>query len=182
MKIVLLLLPLLLTSVARAESGCVQKVYPICSDQMELTKNALAKAEKAEALVLFTFGADWCPWCISLEGILSDQKWLETLPKNMQRGAIALFRERKRIASGTSALDLIARMDPQLDREKLKGIPILVLVNPAEQKAIFIDTASLEKNSATQKGHDPIKLAEAIRKSFEKLEQTKVKPGNHARP
>lgn len=136
------------------------KIYKICSDQQATFQSELnARKEKAQNLVVI-FGADWCPWCISLHKIMGQEK---NIPLD-----IGLYQEREKVSSGFSVLEQVKKMAGE--KKKLEGLPLLAVINPKNGKAIFVDTEPLEKNTKTTKGHDPKKLFAALREAEKSLQ------------
>lgn len=136
------------------------KIYKICSDQQAHFQSELnLHKEKGQNLVVI-FGADWCPWCISLHKIMGNKK----------RAAldIGLYQEREKVSSGFAVLELVKAMAGE--KKKLEGLPLLALINPKNGKAIFIDTEPLEKNTKKSKGHDSKKIFAALHEAEKSLQ------------
>ena len=60
-----------------APSACPMawKRYDACADQMIKFTDALAKAREGKRKLLVVFGADWCPWCRTIDGNLPTFSW-----------------------------------------------------------------------------------------------------------
>ncbi|MGE3260685.1 MAG: thioredoxin family protein [Bacteriovoracia bacterium] len=163
----LLALVLLSANVSAAENCDPQgKVYPVCADQKTVLADALAKAKTDKKPLLLVFGADWCPWCLSLHKILRDAELAEAAGYSIAE--IALYKGEDKLPSGVEALDRVLAFAKQ--KKVGKGIPLLALVNPMNEKATFINTEPLEKNTKVSKGHDPKKLFAALAKAEKKIQ------------
>ncbi|WP_339066470.1 thioredoxin family protein [Teredinibacter turnerae] len=77
MKKLVLILCLLLTNYANAETGYDPKANP----EKDL-KAALVSAEEKDKLVLVIFGADWCPDCRSLNKKIAEPPLAKTIDDN----------------------------------------------------------------------------------------------------
>lgn len=150
-------------SCARAQAACddAGKIYRVCSDQGKILDQAAQTARAQGQLLILVIGAEWCPWCVSLHGLLKERY------EGMPVAEIALYREHDRLPSGE-------RVQAQLMKgaglkKEPRGIPQIVVYDPKTQRAVFIDTGDLEQNTATQKGHDPAKVAAAVRDAARSL-------------
>jgi len=150
-------------------AGCddAGKIYRVCQDQQGLYRAAAEKAVAEKKLLLVVFGADWCPWCRSLNTMLSTEELREKMAPGTELVEIGLFQEQEKLPSGEAVLDQLAGYSKA--KVNRKGIPLLAMVNVEKKKAVFIDTAALEKNTKVSKGHDPEKFATAIRKATAQL-------------
>ncbi|MGZ3692859.1 MAG: thioredoxin family protein [Bdellovibrionota bacterium] len=164
----LFLVAIFSANMARAEETCDPKgrIYPACSDQKVLLTDELAKAKKDHKMLLLVFGADWCPWCQSLHQMLKVAELPEAAEYNIAE--IALYDGQEKSPSGLAVLDRVLAFAKK--KEAGSGIPLMALVNPVNEKAAFIETESLEKNTKVTKGHDPKKLFAALTKAKKKLE------------
>ncbi len=161
----LFVLGLFFSSAAVAEESCNDKtkIYKVCSDQGQIYKAKFDQAKAEGKILIVVAGADWCPWCRSLHDILVDKKFGGAFAKRFVLADIGLYKEKEKLPSGESVLQKLK--DQAHFTNKLEGIPILALVNPKGDKTTFIDTAPLEKNTKTKKGHDPQKVLAALEKS-----------------
>lgn len=137
---------------------CEEKIFKVCSDQVAAFAKELNNSEGKYLVV--GFGADWCPWCVSLHKLLDEAK--------LPRIDIGLYQDKEKVKSGYAVLDQVKAMagNPKLPA----GIPLLAVINTKSKRAAFIDTEPLEKNTKTSKGHDPLKLAAAIKRAEKTLE------------
>lgn len=155
------LLPLLSFAADCDDAG---KVYRYCQDQKKIYEDSKAKAEGENQLMLVAFGADWCPWCRSLHTLLVVERESHQIAGKAVIEEIALYKDQDKIPSGWAVLDEVAGYSKaKVDKE---GIPLLAVVNPKNKKAVFIDTAKIEKNTKVSKGHDMKKLAAAVKKAM----------------
>jgi thioredoxin 1 len=98
---------------------------------------AVAKAENKKLIVLF--GASWCPDCRALDSLLVERKIADLILKNF----LILKAD-------------VGRFDQNLDlNEKLgdpigKGIPALVIIDPAHPEQILATTRGGEFSSARE--------------------------------
>lgn len=143
------------------------KVYKVCSAQDSTFEAALMKAKKESKKVLLVVGADWCPWCISLHHHFENPEVQREFAEKYVMAEVGLYKERDKVPSGEKVLKQVLAY---AGKEKApEGIPLLAVIDPATKKAVFIDTAPLEKNTKTTKGHDPKKLKAAIEKNTARL-------------
>jgi thiol-disulfide isomerase/thioredoxin len=166
-SLLLAIMAVFLAGNVKAEEACDPKgrIYPACSDQKVLLTEYLAKAKAAKKPLLLVFGADWCPWCQSLHQMLTVAELPEAA--NYSIAEIALYNGTEKLPSGLEALDRVLKMAKQA--KVGAGIPIMALVNPENEKAIFVETAPLEKNTKVTKGHDPKKLFAALEAANKKI-------------
>lgn len=159
---------LLISGPALATEPCEPKgkTYPSCADQRLVLKEALARAKAEKKPLLLVFGADWCPWCVSLHRILRDAELPQA--KDYAVAEIALYLGEEKLPSGTEALTTVLGYAKQAKAEK--GIPLMALVNAEKEKAVFVSTEPLEKNTKVSKGHDPKKLFAALAKARKSVE------------
>ena len=144
------------------------KVYKVCQDQKLAFEEALAKATADKKTLLVLAGAEWCPWCISLDRMLTDPDFGQGfMRKNFSLRSIALFQGKEKIPGGQSVIEKIKKMAKF--EKKIEGIPILAALNPVNGKAVLIDTEPLEKNVGSVKGHDPEKVLLALKKAQKAL-------------
>lgn len=138
------------------------KIYKICKDQAPKFTEALDRAKKNNKSLLVVFGADWCPWCVSLNKIFHSDKNKEKVSSKYEVFEVGLYAYdgREKIPSGIAILDQVKKMAQ--DNRKQNGIPILAVVNPAKNKAALINTGPLEKNTKTTKGHDEARVFDSI--------------------
>lgn len=140
-----------------------KKIYKVCSDQSKTFDKTLKKAIETDKLVLVTFGAEWCPWCLSMNQVLSDKKVWKKLQAKVVRSDIGIYmsNSRKPAESGRKVLDELFKVNEK-NPSDYKGIPLLAVVNPKTKKTIFINSGDLEKNTKKKKGHDKAKVTEVI--------------------
>ncbi len=151
----------LLSTSAAYGAACddTKLIYKVCTDQEKLFEQSSAEAKKAGKKLIVVMGADWCPWCVSLNRIFGVEEFAKEFP-SYQLAEIGVYKERDRFASGDKVLERL--MKAAGEKTKPKGVPILAVFNPKSGKARFVDTEPLEKNTAVSKGHDPAKLKAAI--------------------
>lgn len=142
-------------------------IYKVCSDQSKIFGKQLAQAKKNNKKLLVVLGADWCPWCVSLNRILHVEEFWKDLP-GFELAEIGVYKGEDRFPSGDKVLARI--MEAAGEKAKPKGVPILAVYNPNTSQARFIDTEPLEKNTSVSKGHDPEKLVKAIQQAAAQTE------------
>jgi len=150
-------------SASAADCDDAGKIYRVCRDQQGLYKEAAEKAVAEKKLLLVVFGADWCPWCRSLNTMLSTPELREKMAPGTELVEIGLFQDQEKLPSGEAVLEQVAGYSK--GKVNRKGIPLMAVVNTEKKKAVFINTAALEKNTKVSKGHDPEKISAAIKKA-----------------
>ncbi len=114
------------------------KRYDACADQMALFSVALAKAQAANRKLLVVFGADWCPWCRTIDGNLPTADYLGhpdlTGKIEVVNIAVSAVKDGRkvRLASGITVLELVTR-EVLLDKSG-GGIPFFALVDPTTDR------------------------------------------------
>lgn len=154
---------------ASAEEACDDsgKIYRICQDQKTIFAAAAEKAIAEKKNLLVVFGADWCPWCRSLNTMLNAEEVKESISPDTVLVEIGVYKEQDKLPSGEEVLaQVIGYSKAKVNR---KGVPLMALVDPVKKKAVFVDTAPLEKNTKVSKGHDPKKVSDALKKAAAKL-------------
>ena len=156
-------------AVAAAEAKCddAGQVYRVCSDQAAAYQAAEQSAQGAQKNLIVVFGAEWCPWCHSLHRILGEPGIQKKYEKELALFEVGLYQEREKSPTGQAVLEKL--MGYAGEKNAPKGIPILVVVDPVKRKARFIDTEKLEKNTATTKGHDSVKVLKSIKQAAASL-------------
>jgi thiol-disulfide isomerase/thioredoxin len=170
MKIILLGLLFVLTFSELSDAKACDdstKIYKVCADQLQAFQSSLAEAKKQNKYLFVVVGAEWCPWCISLHHVLREPGFGGDLANKFLVADIALFNGKSKLPEGEAVVAKLQQFSG--DKRKLEGIPVLALVNPANSKAILINTAPLEQNTKTTKGHDPKKVSMAIEFSIVKI-------------
>ena len=138
------------------------KVYKTCSSQQKIYDDALSAAAKERKLLLVEFGFETCPWCLSMSRIFgTPENSLKTAPFH-----IIQIEAVDRKLDGRKVLETLQKKDPAT---KTEGFPFLGLVNPRSGKAILLNTAKMEKNTASSKNHDPEKIFSALNEAAAKI-------------
>lgn len=156
------------------------KIYKTCSDQRAIFDEAVARAKRENKILFITFGADWCPWCQSLNRTFESPEFQKELAKKRGKrpplkdrlifakiGVSHVVAGRKdRITGSYEIFDQIAR-DTASGEQKINGIPYLVFYNPNKQEAVFRDSGNLEKKGG-KVAHDPKKILKAIDQAIQR--------------
>jgi thioredoxin-related protein len=114
------------------------KRYDACADQMVKFTEALAKAQAGNRKLLVVFGADWCPWCRTIDSNLPTPDYLEHADLkgkiDVVNIAVSAAKDGRkvRLASGIAVQTLVAR-DLLLDKVD-GGIPFFALVDPTTDR------------------------------------------------
>jgi thiol:disulfide interchange protein len=168
MKLLITMLLLVCGTSAFAKEPCDDsgQIYKVCSDQKQNFNIAMAQAKGEKKLMLVVFGADWCPWCISMHRMFTDPTNKLQL-SNYRVVEIGVYKGRDKDPAGVRILHEVEAMAKQ--KKKEDGIPALAVINPTNLKATFIDTAKLEKNTPVSKGHDPEKVWKALTRAKAKV-------------
>lgn len=145
------------------------KIYKICSDQNLAYKATMDRAKSSSKLVLLSFGADWCPWCVSLHKIANGTEFKKEFDSRLVLHEVGVFRydSKDKIESGGKILKDVVEANGK-KMEVVDGYPFLVMVRPSDGKGVFISTGALEDNSKG-KGHDMGKLKTALHKAIAEL-------------
>lgn len=145
------------------------KIYKVCQDQGDILARAIkqAKATKGK-MVLLTFGANWCPWCVSLDKLFNDKKFMQPFAEKYLPASIALYQKKQKLDSAVKIIEHIKKVNKS--SFAVKGVPFLVVLNPRTDKAVFLDTEKLEKNTKTSKGHDQQKVAQALEEAYSQVQ------------
>ncbi|HEY8279588.1 MAG TPA: hypothetical protein VIH99_08195 [Bdellovibrionota bacterium] len=152
------------TAATKAPCDDSAKVYKACHDQEELYRADFDRAKSEGKLLAVTLGAEWCPWCLALHHMFKDQKFAsEPTARQFVFSSISLYQGKEKLPSGEKVLATLKELAKY--KEKISGVPVLVVVNPANAKANFIDTEPLEKNTKKKKGHDTKKVVNALEKA-----------------
>jgi thiol-disulfide isomerase/thioredoxin len=123
-----------------APSACpmAAKRYDACADQMALFTAALTKAREGNRKLLVVFGADWCPWCRTIDGNLPTSEYLghTDLKGRVDVVNIAVSAAKDgrklRLASGIAVQTLVGE---QMLLDKTNGgIPFFALVDPSTDR------------------------------------------------
>ncbi len=141
------------------------KIYKVCQDQETLYQESFDRAKAQTKILVVVFGAEWCPWCLSLHKMLNAPEFGGEFAKKYVLSDIGVYQGKQKLESGGKVLTKLKELTR--DATALEGIPVLGLVNPKNGKAMLINTEPLEKNTKTQKGHDPKKLIAALEKAAE---------------
>jgi thiol-disulfide isomerase/thioredoxin len=123
-----------------APSACpmVWKRYDACADQMAKFTDALDKARESKRKLLVVFGADWCPWCRTIDGNLPGADYLDHADLkgriDVVNIAVSAAKDGRkvRLASGIAVQTLVAH-DMLLDKTD-GGIPFFALVDPSTDR------------------------------------------------
>jgi thiol-disulfide isomerase/thioredoxin len=114
------------------------KRYDACADQMALFTAALAKAQAANRKLLVVFGADWCPWCRTIDGNLPTADYLDHADLKGRIDvvniavSVATDGRRLRLASGIAVQTWVA--SDMLFDKATGGIPFFALVDPTTDR------------------------------------------------
>jgi thioredoxin-related protein len=123
------------------------QVYDQSADANADITAALVRAKSDNTRVLVQYGANWCGWCVLLDGLCkSDRKIAHALLYEYELVKVDVDRFDKH-------MDVAAKYGPG---EKLKatGIPLLVVLDSSGKVLVNQETGSLEKGKA----HDPEKV------------------------
>jgi len=141
------------------------KIYKVCANQEEAFNAQVGAAKEQNKMLVLVLGAEWCPWCVSLNGMLKDPAFGGEFAKKFLFGDIAMYDGKVKLESGQAVLHKVQELAKDHDKKKVDGIPILVLVNPRNIKAVIMGTEPLEQNTATHKGHNPKRVLAALEKA-----------------
>ena len=164
---------LLFSLAAMGKDTCMGRhgIYNHCLPQKKIFDQNRQLALKNKQMMLIEVGATWCVWCISLSKLLKKE-----IPKNFNSQVriteLALYKGRKRIKETYSLLKELLKTSK--NKIKIDAIPMMILYNPKTEVSYFINTAPLEKNTETTKGHDTNKVLDVIKKGLKKIQDKNV--------
>lgn len=145
-KIFLLLLAL--TSTPTLACDDTRLLYKTCQSQQKIFDAAKAEAKASGQKLLVVLGAEWCPWCHSLEALLKGEAAKAKL-KGFRVVSIGLYDGRKPLPEGRAlAKSLLAAYGKPV--RVSDSLPGLVLVEPKEGKVELLDSKDLR----TSKGKE----------------------------
>lgn len=175
-KIILALSISLLSLSSFAAENCndTRRIYKVCSDQSIPHQAILKRALEEEKLVLIKFGADWCSWCHSLHTLFNTQTFWESLNNQVLLSEIGVYMydSATKVESGRDILQELLSVN-QKDSSIVTGFPFLVVVNPQDNKSVFIGTGDLEDNS-NGNGHSPDAVRAAILNAVNQLKSSRL--------
>ncbi len=146
-----------------------RRIYKICSDQGKIFKQASAEALSKDQFVVVVFGADWCPWCHSLNKLFAKEEFMKKSADAFTVVEIGVYQPESvdTVPSGIAVLeDLLIKN--KVDASVFSGVPLLAVVDPATKKTVFIQTGDLEDNSNGE-GHDATKVLNALNEAMATL-------------
>lgn len=155
-----------MSKVACNDSG---KIYKVCEDQKNIFQRNAKLAIDTQRLMLITFGADWCAWCKSMDKVLTDPQVWDDIASTFVRLEIGVYASdgRKSIASGQKVFQDLLESNRKKEQD-FKGIPLIAVVDPKTNKAVFIKTAELEDATEGQ-NHDKAKVKQVLKDAAKSL-------------
>lgn len=149
------------------------KIYDACADQVQLFRDAAARARAGGKLLLVVFGADWCPDCRRLDKLLPTADVLEhaDLAGRFEVVSIAVS-----VVVGGRLIDVWGGVHVLREvaakagkREKIKGIPYGAVVDPqSDERTVVFPTTNLEYGGE-RPGHDPAKVRAVLLDAMARL-------------
>jgi glutaredoxin len=151
--------------------------YTPCEDQMQRLASATDKAKAEGKLLLIVLGADWCPWCKSLEKLLPSGDVLARKDAQFDYAATYAYTniatsavaKGKRIAipSGTAVETLL------FGRSKMKrqsnSIPYIIVLDPKSGAVFHRGMGDLEDTFNVAQAHDVTKIRDLLRAAHAQL-------------
>ncbi|MGZ3701391.1 MAG: hypothetical protein ACXWSD_06395, partial [Bdellovibrionota bacterium] len=106
MKHFLSLTALLFLGSASVASACddTAKIYKVCANQEEAFGAQLGAAKEQNKMLVLVLGAEWCPWCVSLHGMLKDPAFGGKFAEKFRLGDIAMYDGKVKLESGQAVL------------------------------------------------------------------------------
>ena len=165
------------TYAAAADCPFAGVSYTPCEDQMQRLAGATEIAKTDGKLLLLVLGADWCPWCRSLEKLLPTNDVLARKDGQFDYAgtfaytniAVSAVAKGKKVAipSGTAAETLL------LGRSRIKrqsrSIPYLIVLDPKSGDVFHRDTGDLEDTFNVSQTHDVAKIRDVLRVAHAQL-------------
>lgn len=160
----------------KSAAGCPfdGKAYAPCDDQMQRLATAVGTAKADGKVLLIVLGADWCPWCRSLEKLIPSADVLARKDPEFDFAgrfaftniAVSALTGGKRVSvpSGIAVDDLLIGSSGAA--RKTQGIPYLVVLDPASGRVYHRDTGDLEDAFNVEQTHDVAKLRQALRTAY----------------
>jgi thiol-disulfide isomerase/thioredoxin len=143
-------------------------IYRPCEDQRVILAKALAEAKASNAKLIVVFGADWCPWCRSLEkilptaGVLGDAEFKGRYTFVNIATSVLANGQKISVPTGAEALKNV-EVNAKLASN---GVPFIAVIDPNRPDRIFATgTDDLEDNSGGQRGHSAEKIKQRLRLS-----------------
>ena len=162
-----------------ATAGCpfAGKSYAPCEDQMQRLAGALEKAKADGKLLLIVLGADWCPWCRSLEKLLpTDQVLARKDAQFDYAGAFAYtniatsaLNDGKRVTVPSGAAVEALLFGRSRAPRASRSIPYFVIVDPRSGDVYHRDTGDLEDTFNVEQTHDAAKIRDVLRQAHAQL-------------
>lgn len=156
-------------------AGCPlrTKAFAACDDQMAIFTGAVETAVASNQLLFIVFGADWCPWCRSLDRLVPSAEVLgyegDTLNYkdnfHFIRIATSVVDGRGRRLSVPSGEAVLAEVLTRAPGVVPQGIPFVAIVNPRSAKVYARDISDLEHNVGNTNGHSPEKIRAMLRQA-----------------
>jgi thiol-disulfide isomerase/thioredoxin len=137
------------------------KAYSACEDQMAVFKAARERAARNGKLLFVIFGADWCPFCRSLDRLtptadVLGHKDLAGRFEMVRIAASVIAEGRKmRVPSGVAVMDRILARTPGISA---KGLPFLAVIDPRDDARAFTTNSDDLEGGGGEPSHDPAKV------------------------
>lgn len=151
--------------------------YAPCEDQMQRLARAADKARAEGKLLLIVLGADWCPWCRSLEKVLPTADVLARKDTEFDYAAnyaytniaTSAVSKGKRIAipSGNAVETLMFGRSKV--RRQSNSIPYIIVLDPKSGAVFHRGTGDLEDTFNVAQTHDVKKIRDVLRAAHAQL-------------
>ena len=141
--------------------------YLACDDQMARFSAALAKAREGKRKLLVVFGADWCPWCQTIDKNVMAAEYLnhpDLIDKfEVVKIALNVLQNSRKVIvpSGQAVLDLVSA---NIRPDKPEGyIPFYAIVDPDENR---LTIGFSNGRFAEEVDGEPTNIAPAFRRAM----------------
>lgn len=151
--------------------------YAPCEDQMQRLATALEKARGEGKLLLIVLGADWCPWCRSLEKLLPTADVLARKDGQFDYAgtfaytniAVSAVAQGKKVAipSGTTVEALL--LGHSKVKRQSRSIPYIIVLDPTSGDVFHRGTGDLEDTFNVAQTHDVAKIRDLLRTAHAQL-------------
>ena len=141
-KVVIMLLTVLLTLTAEAQTG-LKKVYNEDIDPIEQIDQAVAKAKSEGKYVICQVGGNWCPWCLRFADYITKDSVVNKVISDNFVYAHVNYTPRK--SAGEAKAQQAAALIKRLNNCGRFGFPVFVVLDEEGRVTHIQDSTFLEE-------------------------------------